>query len=208
MLKLNKSELISYSLSFISFILKDLENLVHEIILFGSIARDNFDKNSDIDLFFDVDKENIKKVDNLIKKGIIKFYKSKLYETWKLKGVSNSFSIKVGVLDAWKLKRSILSDGIVLYGRYKELPKETKHYMLIIHKPIKDIAKRNKIIRKIIGRHEKNYQKKGIIEDIKGKLISQRVILIPIENLRYINEILNKEKIDYKFFEIWSDQFN
>jgi predicted nucleotidyltransferase len=207
-LKLNKSELISYILSCISFILKDIEGLVHQIILFGSIARGTFDKNSDIDIFFDVDKENIKKVDNLIKKGIIKFYKSRLYETWKLKGINNSFSTKVGVLDTWKLKRSILSDGIILYGRYKEFPKETKHYILIIHKPIKDITKRNKIIRKIIGRYEKNYQKKGIMEDIKGKLISPRVILIPVENFKYISEILNKEKIDYKFFEVWSDQFN
>lgn len=206
-LKLNKIELIAYTSSFVSFILKDLNNLVKEIILFGSVARGEFDKKSDIDLFFNVNKEDIKKVENIVKKSLIKFYKSKFYETWKLKGITKNISIKVGVLDKWKLKRSILSDGIILYGKYKEFPKKVKHYMLIVHKPIKNITKRNRFIRKLIGRKEKNYSTKGFLEDIKGKIISSRVILTPVENLKETLDIFNKEKIDYKIFEIWSDQF-
>ena len=50
-------ELIAYESSFISFILGKIE--VEEIILFGSVARGEADKNSDVDLFFNVlNKEN------------------------------------------------------------------------------------------------------------------------------------------------------
>lgn len=207
MLKLNKIEIIAYTTSFVSFVLKDLNNLVKEIILFGSVARREFDKKSDIDLFFDVNKEEIKKVENIVKKSLSKFYKSKIHEIWKLKGITKNISIKVGVLDEWKLKRSIISDGIILYGKYKESPKNIKHYLLINHKPIKDITKRNRIIRKIIGRKEKDYNKKGLLEDIEGKIISKRTIIVPIGKSKELIDIFNKEKIDYRMFEIWSDQF-
>ena len=207
MLKLNKIEIIAYTTSFVSFVLKDLNNLVKEIILFGSVARREFDKKSDIDLFFDVNKEEIKKVENIVKKSLSKFYKSKIHEIWKLKGITKNISIKVGVLDEWKLKRSIISDGIILYGKYKESPKNIKHYLLINHKPIKYITKRNRIIRKIIGRKEKDYNKKGLLEDIEGKIISKRTIIVPIGKSKELIDIFNKEKIDYRMFEIWSDQF-
>ncbi|MBL7147889.1 MAG: nucleotidyltransferase domain-containing protein [Nanoarchaeota archaeon] len=204
---MNKIEIIAYTTSFVSFVLKDLNNLVKEIILFGSVARREFDKKSDIDLFFDVNKEEIKKVENIVKKSLSKFYKSKIHEIWKLKGITKNISIKVGVLDEWKLKRSIISDGIILYGKYKESPKNIKHYLLINHKPIKDITKRNRIIRKIIGRKEKDYNKKGLLEDIEGKIISKRTIIVPIGKSKELIDIFNKEKIDYRMFEIWSDQF-
>jgi len=204
-LKLNK-ELIAYSLSFVSFTLKDI-NKLKEVILFGSIARGDFSEKSDVDLFFNVEKKDVKSTENIIKKNLVKFYKSKVYITWKLKGITNKLSVKVGNLDEWKLKRSIISDGITLYGKYKESPKNIKHYLLINHKPIKDITKRNRITRKIIGRKEKNYNKKGLLEDIKGKIMSERTIIVPIEKSKKLIDILNKEKIDYRIFEIWSDQF-
>lgn len=204
-LKLNK-ELIAYSLSFVSFTLKDI-NKLKEVILFGSVARGDFSEKSDVDLFFNVEKKDVKSTENIIKKNLVKFYKSKVYITWKLKGITNKLSVKVGNLDEWKLKRSIISDGIILYGKYKESPKNIKHYLLINYKPIKDITKRNRITRKIIGRKEKNYNKKGLLEDIKGKIMSERTIIVPIEKSKELIDILNKEKIDYRIFEIWSDQF-
>ena len=203
-LRFNK-ELRAYALAFVSFVLPKLEN-VQEVILFGSVARGEADKNSDIDLFFDVDKENGEKTKEIIKKELEKFYKSKIAEIWLSKGIKNPIKPMSGKLEKWQLKRSIISDGMVLYGKYKETPKNLKSIVFFQLESIKDIAKRNKIIRMLFGRKEKKYSSKGILENYKGKKLSSSSFII---NKQYSNEIikiLGKEKISFTFFELWTDQ--
>ena len=152
-LKLN-NELFGYAASFVSFVIPKLEG-IKEIILFGSVARKEADKNSDIDLFFnlaDASKESILK--NFLKIELDKFYKSKFAEVWFNKGIKNPIKIQAGELEKWKLKRSLISEGIVLYSKYKESPDKLKGYAYFNIVPIKDIAKRNKIIRILFGRKE------------------------------------------------------
>src|SRR3989339_143939 len=40
--------------------------------------------------------------------------------------INNEISLKVGELDKWELKSSIISNSIVLYGRYRSNVTETK----------------------------------------------------------------------------------
>lgn len=203
-----KSDLIGYASSFVSFILPKFEG-IKEIILFGSVVRGEADERSDIDLFFDIinekDEEKIKKQ---VKKELVKFSKSKVAETWFLKGIKNPINVNVGVLEKWKLKRSIISEGIVLYGRYKEVPGKLKSYVFFYIEPIKNIAKRNRVIRELFGRKEKNYSKKGILEEVRGKKISASSFVVKKEDSGKILEFLGKEKINYKFFEFWTDVIN
>lgn len=203
-MKISKYNLIAYSMSFISFIFPKTEE-IEEIILFGSVARGEADINSDIDLFFNT-KKNEEKIKKVVKEELNKFYNSKIYEIWNQKGIKNQISIKVGNLDEWELKRSIISDGIILYSRYKESPKDIKLFVQFNLNPIKNIAKRNKIIRKIFGRKEKNHFSNGILENLNGKKLSPASFIVPKENSQKIIEILGKEKINYKLFEIWADQ--
>lgn len=203
-LKFNK-ELIAYALSFVSFIFPKIDN-VKEIILFGSVAREEADKNSDIDLFFDVEKENEEKTKEIIKKELEKFYKSKIAEIWFLKGIKNPIKPMIGNLEEWKLKRSIISDGISLYSKYKETPKNMKSVVFFQLEPIKNIAKRNKIIRLLFGRKEKTYSSKGILENYKGKKISPSSFIIDKQYSNELIRLLGKEKINFKFFELWTDQ--
>jgi len=203
-------DLIAYTQSFVSFILKSklLNNYqIKEIILFGSVARKEADKNSDIDLFININNEKEEnKIKKIINKELEKFYKSKFYEIWELKNIKNQFKIKIGILDKWKLKRSIISDGIVLYGKYKSYPKKIKPYLLFTIKPIKNITKRNRIIRNLFGRYEKDYKKQGLLSKLKGKKLTSNAVLIPLQHSNQIIKIFNKEKIDYQVFELWSDQ--
>ena len=201
-LKFNK-ELIAYASAFVSFVLPKLEN-IKEIVLFGSVAREDASKNSDIDLFFDVEKDE-KKIRNIIEKELNKFYKSRISEVWRLKGIANEIRPNIGNLNEWKLKRSIISEGIVLYGKYKEVPEKMKGFVLFNLTPINNIAKRNNLIRQLFGRKEKNYQTKGIIDEINGKKLSPTSFIIPLEHKNKIIDIFSKEKIDYKLFEAWSD---
>src|SRR3989344_649456 len=95
-LKFNK-ELIAYASAFVSFVLPKLEN-IKEIVLFGSVAREDASKNSDIDLFFDVEKDE-KKIRNIIEKELNKFYKSRISEAWRLKGIANEIRPNIGNLN-------------------------------------------------------------------------------------------------------------
>jgi predicted nucleotidyltransferase len=192
----------SYALAFVSFVLPKLKN-IKEIILFGSVARSEANDKSDIDLFFNTkDKTN----ESILKKELNKFQKSKIAETFFQKGIKNQININVGGLDKWKLKRSVISDGILLYGKYKETPEKLKGFTLFNIPPIKDIAKRNKIMRRLCGRKEQNYDSKGIVEKTKSKKISPNVFIISLEHAREIFDLLKKEKINYSSFELWSDE--
>lgn len=209
MFHLNKIDLIAYSNAFVSFILKPLEKFeIREIILFGSVARGEFDKNSDIDIFIDIQNEkDSEKINGAISIQLKKFYKSKIREVWLNKGITNEIKVKVGDLDKWKLKRSIISDGITLFGKYKGLPKRVEQYYIFVIKPIPNITKRNKVIRELFGRKENNYHKKGLIEQFNGKRLSPVSFIVPVKSSNEIFSIFKKEKIDYRFYEIWSDHF-
>ena len=208
MKNLRSKELIAYASAFASFIIPKINN-IDEIILFGSVARDEANEKSDIDLFFNLEKgfdeEKIKKILN---EELNKFYKSKIAETWFLRGIKNEISIKIGVLDEWKLKRSIISEGICLYGKYKEIPKNMISFVFFNITPIKNIAKRNRIIREIFGRNEEKYSKQGLLISLNGKKISPSAFIIPKNNANTIINFFNKEKINYRFFELWSDEIN
>lgn len=196
-------ELIAYAVSFVAFALPKID--VDEIILFGSVTRGEADEKSDIDLFFNVKKED-KKVKEAISKVLEKFYKSKIAEIWFLKGIKNPIKTEVGNLDKWKLKRSIISEGIVLYGKYKSMPEKNQGFVYFNLKPIKDITKRNRVLRKLFGRKEKNYLNEGLLSKIGGKKISAMSFISPLGKTKEIFEILNSEKIDFSFFEFWSDE--
>ncbi len=62
----------------------------------------------------------------------------------------------------------------VYMGIYNEMPKNINSFVLFSLSPIKDVAKRNKVIREIFGRTEKNYFKEGII----GKLMAKEYLLL------------------------------
>ena len=142
----SKQELIGYAASFVSFILPKIDG-VKEIILFGSTVRGEAEEESDVDLFIDIEKkDDEEKIKKIAKEELKKFYKSKIAETWLLKGVKNLINVNVGRLEEWKLKRSIISEGISLYGKYKETPKNMKALVFFNIEPIRDITKRNKII--------------------------------------------------------------
>ena len=177
---------------------------VEEIFLFGSVARREATKESDVDLFFNL-KTKEKEIEKKIKEQLAKFYKSSIYEKFSLNGIENHISIKVGNLEKWKLKRSIISEGIILYGKYKNTPEDIKGYALFVLKPIRDITKRNKIMRKLFGRKEKNYMSEGLIMEMKGKQLSPTSFIVSLEKINEVINILNFEKIDYTLIEFWSD---
>lgn len=199
----NNKELIGYAAAFVSWVLPKID--VDEIILFGSAARQDAGKESDVDIFVNVTK-NEKKAKKTLQEQLRRFYKSSLYETYVLKGIRNPLMIEVGNLEKWKLKRSVISEGIVLFGKYKSMPTNVLGYSLFYLRPIKDITKRNKVIRGLFGRKENKKSSDGLVVRCGGKQISPTTFLIPLERSSQVIHFLSSEKQEYAFFEFWSDQ--
>ena len=196
---MEQHKLISFALNFASFLIGRVE--VKSIILFGSVAKNTFDEESDIDLFIETDKKNEDKIKNMLEL----YKKTKEHEKFRLEGIENEISVKCGSLNEWKeLKRSIILGGIVLYGIYDGKPEKLKHKLLFML----DVgnfkrAKKIKVWRKIYGYNQKvgkkTYHSKGFTEKKLGK----GVFLVSIENSQEILSYLIKNKIKYSFSDIW-----
>ena len=178
---------------------------IANIILFGSIARENYDKNSDIDIFIDTKNKNMEKKSEKI---LLDFYKSiKFSKYWSLLGIKNEISLKVGELDKWDLKESIMSNGIVLYGRYASKA-GTKQYALFELKIKGDRKDKIKAWRKLYGYkqtvNKKAYESSGLIKKFNGKKVGKAAFIAPIEYAPPIIKYFRENKIVYSMQYIWS----
>ncbi len=207
------SEIMSYVYDFLSMVYEQegIVNEINEIILFGSIAKKSYDKDSDIDLFFNIKNINkTKEVEESIKK-ILKTFEVKAEKTWALKGISLPISIIVGSLEDenWKgIKDEIASSGIILYSSYKELPGKTKHFIIFSYS-LNNLKRKEKMkfIRNAFGygivKNKKEYNQKGLIDSFGGLKLSSNVILVPVFETQKIKKLFSKYKIKYKIFESW-----
>ena len=198
-----KNELIAYALDFASYLISKAEG-IDRIILFGSIARGDFDEESDIDLFIDTKEIKEKKINKLIEG----YYKTKKFKEWQLKGISNKISCINGILNAdeWKdLKRSIISTGIILYGKYKEEAEKINQYVLVSFENIKPDKKRVAVFRKLFGFKTGNKKYFGLADKIGAVKIGKGCFLVPIEHFNEIKKFFQDKKIAVKLFDLWSD---
>src|SRR3989338_1392656 len=111
---MKRNELIAFSMEYASYLMRKTIS-IESIILFGSVARGDFDKESDIDIFVSV--RNSRKTDkDIVRKATNEFYGTKTFEKWQMLGIKNYFSVIVGNInsDEWAdLRRSIMTDGVL-----------------------------------------------------------------------------------------------
>jgi len=201
-LKFGINKIVSYVMNAISFIMLD-ENIfsfINSIYLFGSFVRGEATKKSDVDIFIDCAEEKGKIVEKHVQLALKKFYSSKDFEKWKLLGINFPINIHVGNLEKWELKKSIMAEGILLYS--KQFVKEGKRKVLVKIELPKKRKNYLKITRLLYGRKE--YGKKGIVEELNGKKLSNNYFILPKENLNKLLKILHKYKINYSFTEFFT----
>ena len=203
MTTLNKDTLFPYIYSYLSYLFREKNTItkINKIFLFGSVARNDFDVESDIDLFIDTEKKNEPEIEKKISLALKKFNQIE-GKKWEFKGIKNTLSVKVGLLEEWELKESIEKEGMILYST-SSTPNSFRKYLLFTFSPIISPKKRVKVIRTLFGRQEKMYKDKGIVQKYEGKILSPRVFLISPDALNIVTTLFSKEKIDYSFEEIW-----
>src|SRR3989338_6350390 len=197
---LNLKSYASYFISYILDNLKETEN-IERIILFGSVAKEEATKESDIDIFIEPKRKNIN-IEKEIKSLEESFYKSRESSLFKIRDIENKFSIKIGKLKDWKdLHRSIASTGITLYGTYeaKETPAGLRHQIIIFWEKIG--KNRGSFLNKLYGFNVKGKHYAGLIEKLEGKKLGKSCILLPIKNKETIFKLIKKHEVKAKIIE-------
>lgn len=193
----------SYFVSFLLSNLKAIEN-IERIILYGSVAKDQATKESDVDIFIEA-KEKTKKFENEIKEMEKKFYQSREASLFKSKGIDNKLSIKIGRLKEWEeLYKSIASTGLILYGPYesKELPSGVKHYVIVFWEKIG--KNRGSFLNKLYGFKVKGKYYKGLLTKFNGKKIGKSCAMLPIQYKNDIFRLLKEHQVKAKALEVFS----
>ena len=188
-------------MNFSSFLVGQIE--VKSIILFGSVAKNNFDNESDIDIFVECDKKDEKKISIILEL----YKKTEEYEKLKLDGVKNEISIKSGRLGEWKnLKRSIIFGGIVLYGSYYGTPDKLNHKLLFLLN-LKGISRTTKIKiwRSLYGYKQKVGKKVYISKGKVEKKLGRGAFLVPIQDSQEVISYLKRNKVKYSFLDVWTE---
>ena len=199
------SKLISYAMDFSSFLIQKIKEKekIRNIILFGSVSRDEANKKSDIDIFIDLIKEE-PKTEKEILDILNKFsdsIKNKNY--WRPLGINNEINLIIGVLDKWKeLKPSIMSNGVLLYGKFKPEIKEGEHKVFFVWENIKPNSKRVLFNKQMFGykQNKKFYQ--GLIQKYNGERIGKGCIIASLENTNVFHNLFKKYKISVKIKKV------
>lgn len=199
-----KSDLISYSMDFASFLIQKIKNkdIIKNVILFGSVSRGEATEESDIDIFIDVTKENVK-LEKEIEQILDKFLDSVKYKGyWKLLGTKNEVKLTIGRLDNWKeLKPSIVSNGITLYGKFKS-DIQGKHKTLLVWENIKPNSKRVLLNKQLFGFKQGKRFYSGLLQKNDGERLGKGCIIVPLENSLVFQKLFKKHKISFKIKKI------
>lgn len=193
--------LFPYIYDFLSLLFEDdkIRNMIKRVVLFGSAARNEADKESDIDLFIDVwAKNQIKEVESYSREADKRFYLIS-GKKWALLGIEHPIKYIVGLLeeDRWKeLRLEIAGYGILLYGKYEEQEGNLKHCAIFSYS-LSKLSQRKKMefLRKLFGykimKGKKQYSQSGLLDEISGKKLGANIILVPVEKSREISDFLN-----------------
>ncbi len=193
-------DILSYAIEFVSFLIGNLEQKelgnIKEIIVFGSVARGTAEKGSDVDIFINVISEN--GIEGRIEKIKEDFYKTEVFKKWKLKGVENEFKIIIDRLEKWKdLQISIISDGFVLFSKYKSQI-EGEQQVLLYWDKIGNSSKRVLLSKKLYGYTYKNSRYKGLIELTGSVKLGTNCIMVKLEDSEKIIETFESLGIQVK----------
>ncbi len=200
-----KSKLLSYAIDFVSYYIQKTEylNEIVNIVLFGSVARNEAENSSDVDLFIETinKSEKIEIESEKIRELFFKSTKCKNY--WELLGVKSEISIHIGKIDDWQeLKPSIISNGLVLYGKFKPEIKEGKHIAFFVWENIKPNNIRVLFNKKLFGFGQNGKFYDGILQKYKGERLGKGSIIVPLESSNIFHELFKKYKISVKIKKV------
>ena len=195
-----KDNLIAYALDFTSFLIQkvNLEE-IKNIILFGSVARGEEGRESDVDLFIDTLKENPSAEKKYAAVVELFMQSAKYKHYWKPLGVENQIRLTVGRVEKWKkLHPALVANGITLYGKYKSSLKEGKHQVFFIWENIKPNPRRPLFNKRSFGFKGTRRFYPGLLQKYGGERMGKGCILVSLEQASFFLKFFRQNKVTVK----------
>jgi predicted nucleotidyltransferase len=195
----------SYASAFSSFIIRSLGDNpgISRIILYGSVAKSSATNESDVDIFIESvgDPKRLRVDADLV---LNRFYESKEAIIFKLMGVSNEVSLKVGRLDDWPdLKRSIMSDGIILWGKFEGTkPKASKHSVIFYWNGVG--SNRGAFLNHMYGYKSMAKRYEGLVSKVGGTKLGKSCIMVPQKYRDRTIAVMKKYRVNAKSIEVFA----
>ena len=188
------SEWVAYGADFVSFLIhklptQDLDR-VRDIILFGSVVRDDWTEESDLDLL--VDTPRPAKLRTRIAKLHAEFLQSvKVTRYWSLLGTRPEISLHVESIDEWPAAHlPLLKDGHVLYGRYRGIQASPGRLVALISwEDVSPPARRVNLYRKLSGYKTASKRYPGLLEKEGGEKLSKGAVLVLLSTLEAFKQV-------------------
>jgi len=206
------NDLMSYTYDFVSYLMLQppiKKYPITKIILFGSVARGDYTKRSDIDLFIDIANLNkISSLSNEIEKIKTNFFESERMKKWGRLNIANNFNIAIGNLKEKKwneLKRSMHSHAILIWARFSDIGEEelVPYALIKWNIGMDNASKRVNIARKLYGYKQKGRTYAGLLKEIDAKLIGKGIALVPAEHINRFRELFTNLEIKYNIVDVF-----
>lgn len=207
--------LLPYAYDYVSLLMEDenIRNYARSIILFGSAARGDADKHSDVDIFIDTPPEAAHMISSAANKAESRFDVA-FGRKWAAVGINNTIKIIVGGLEEerWKeLKVEMASYGAVLYGKFEARQEGLAHFALFSYSLSKTPQKRKmRLLRSLFGYSakmgKKVYRKAGLIEEIGGVKLGSNSILVPVGRSGDVQRVFTAHGVTPEIREVWIRQ--
>jgi len=202
---MDRKLLLSYAQEYISYLIQaidpELLDSVQLIILFGSAARGDATKKSDIDLFIDVASHE-DEIDTALATITEEFHEHSKFR-WKPLGIDNIISFKVGKLREWEeLHPSIITDGIILYGKYKPEYVKGKHQVIFSWENTRlSESKRVLLNRELYGYNRRGRLYHGLLKKYGGEKLSPGSIVVPLEHIQSFEKFFREYRVAARIFQ-------
>ena len=173
-------------------------------VLFGSMARGDYDKRSDIDIMLVVDSKNKEDLNTIISSVITELQPHR--------------EIRTVVTDLHDYDedyyQNVFREGKVLYGKVILTPEHLalKPYLIVSYdlsgKPNTLQVKISKKVhgytsKKVIDGEEKIYKYDGIEKKYNGKVISKSAVMLPYDFGNEFAEELKGLGVPFRIFKVW-----
>lgn len=168
-------------------------------MLFGSSARGDTNRESDVDLLIDTPEPG--PLEPEVRKQVSEFERSvKVTRYWQLLGVRPVISVQVERLENWTaLHLGLLKDGRVLYGPFTELtPKGGATVALLSWKDVPSLSVRTNLYRTLSGYVSRGQRYPGLLERHQGQRIAKGAILVPLSSLDVFKKGFQRLRVAYR----------
>ena len=171
------------------------------VILYGSIAREEFTSRSDVDLFILITEDKTQKE---IHDKVIEL-ESEIGRNIQptIRTIAELQKTDTGLL------QNIFQEGKILYLRE---PSDIPSAILLQQKPyliysfqISSLSQKDKarFNRQLYEQTKKEYKYKGLLQEIGGQKLSAGCVMIPYEQKEKVEEFFKKFKVKFEQLKVW-----